>query len=951
MSTPQQALKQYFGFDDFREGQEETIRRVLEGDHTLLVMPTGSGKSLAYQLPALLLPGLTLVISPLISLMKDQVDGLVEAGIAAAYLNSTLPSREINRRVRAMLEGDLKILYIAPERLRNRQFTQALAKVEVSLLAVDEAHCISQWGHDFRPDYLQIGPTWQAMGKPTLLATTATAAPKVQKDTLELLGLQSTHAIVTGFNRPNLTFRAKYAPDNYTRMETLEALLKNLDGSAIIYAATRRNTEEVSDYIRQATGIAAGFYHGGMDKNLRHQIQNDFMSDRIKIVVATNAFGMGVDKPNVRLVAHYNMPGTMEAYYQEAGRAGRDGLPAECVLLFSPDDQGLQEWMIQSDTPTYDDLHQLYNLLAYAADGGNVHAHYYELQENTGLHPVKLRVALSELELAGLLYHLGNQSGYHSWKVQPFSERALRERARAIARRAEIRLALLDKMLEYVHLNTCRRQYLLNYFGDSAPPKSPRCCDNHGQDAIEDLPKAVTPQEWYPLIILETVRSLPQKMGRSHIAKILSGSQSRRISQFKHHKHKFYGKLGRLNQKQIINLVDRLIEDHYLGTSSVDGQHRRFTVVNITPLGNQALDARVAIPLHLNDLPAPRPPRPAGAKRSNTVEDTLHLFEEGLTPAEIAAERELAESTIYTHLAKLIESGAVALPDIIPPEIEEAALAAVETAGSAAALSPIKALLPETISWGQIKCVLAGHPELPRRQNVISSDSEKSPSTLTAQSTSEGIPHSVRNDIAPSEEPSPDAIILEAVAKLGGALGRTGLAQLLSGSKVSWLETFAEHSDYGKLSEFSQRATLDIIDALIADGKLRTTGGGRPKVMLPAQVEEQGSGDKGTRGQRDREIGKQGDNERPKLPLPENKEFRSTKAILAVMEDLEGLLTPYGLALLLTSAPGDVAPFSDHESFGKFHGASEAKVVETEIQGLIEEGKLEVNRHGRLILG
>jgi ATP-dependent DNA helicase RecQ len=462
MPTPQQLLQQHFGFEGFREGQEETIRRLLNGQHTLLVMPTGSGKSLTYQLPALLQPGLTLVISPLIALMQDQVDSLTEAGIPATFISSSLPAAEANRRMRAILEGQVKLLYIAPERLRNRDFTRALAKSKISLLAVDEAHCISHWGHDFRPDYLHIGPIWQAMGRPTLLATTATATPAVQKDIAKLLGLENLQPIVTGFNRPNLTFRVLFTPDDRAKLQTLQAHLGKLEGSAIVYCATRRNTDEVADFVSSVMGLPAGAYHAGLDRDTRYRAQNDFMADRLKIIVATNAFGMGVDKPNVRVVIHYNMPATTEAYYQEAGRAGRDGLPAECVLCYSPDDMRLQEWLINSDTPTPDDLHQIYTRLAEAANGGEVYFNNNELAHITGLHPVKIRVTLSELEQAGLIFHLGDQSGYGQWKVLPLSNDALNQRAKAIERRSKIRLGLLDKMLDYIHLTTCRRQFLLS---------------------------------------------------------------------------------------------------------------------------------------------------------------------------------------------------------------------------------------------------------------------------------------------------------------------------------------------------------------------------------------------------------------------------------------------------------------------------------------------------------
>jgi len=828
--TPRQALQQYFGFEAFREGQEATIQRILAGKHTLLVMPTGSGKSLAYQLPALLKPGLSLVISPLIALMKDQVDALTEAGLPATYINSSLPGSELNRRLRAVREGHVKLLYIAPERLRNRQFTRALANTKISLLAVDEAHCISQWGHDFRPDYLQIGPTWQAMGRPTLLATTATATPKVQQDIIKLLGVKNVKTTVTGFNRPNLTLRVVYAPDERTKLDTLRGHLQKTKGSVIVYCATRRNTEDVASYISGVLKRPARAYHAGLDRDTRYQTQTDFMAGRFQVVVATNAFGMGVDKADVRAVIHYNMPATVEAYYQEAGRAGRDGQPAECVLCFAPDDERLQAWMINSDTPTHDDLHQLYTRLEQAATEGEVYFARRELADVTGLHPVKVRVTLSELEQAGAIYHMGTQRGYDHWKVQPLDHAALNKQAATIQQRAQIRLELLEQILEYVHLTGCRRKFLLNYFGDTSPPRSPRCCDNHTADTLEDLPKAVTPQEWYPLIVLETVRTFEYRpVGRTRLAQLLNGSQAKGMEAYGYTRHKFYGKLDALSQPQITAIIDALIKGRYLRISGGE-----LPVLNLTESGQKALEARAALPIKAADLPAPGDRSGAASARSrrsdqpHTAQITLDYWQQGLTPAQIATKRELAEQTIYNHLAQLIGEGKLDLHDVVPPEIEAQVLEAVETVGSAFRLSPLKTVLPAEISFDQIRCVLAAHPNLPRHIPQAGEPEKAAPQPSPKLQTP-------KSPSSPAPEDSPVPLILDAVAKLGGTLGRTGLSQFLSGSRASWLDAFTGHSCYGLLSNMSQKAILNIIDALITEGQLETTGGGRPKVVLPEQ--------------------------------------------------------------------------------------------------------------------
>lgn len=711
--TPRQALKQYFGFDQFRQGQQETIERILKGQHTLLVMPTGSGKSLTYQLPAMLQPHLTLVISPLIALMKDQVDRLTEMGIPATYINSSLPSAEGRRRTRAVLEGHVKLLYVAPERLRNRAFTRALAKTKIGLMAVDEAHCISQWGHDFRPDYLQVGPIWQAMGQPPLLATTATATPAVQKDITKLLGLAQLQPIVTGFNRPNLTFRVIHTSTEQAKLQTLQSLLQKIQGSVIVYTATRRNADEVANFVNDVMGKTAQSYHAGLDKNTRYRTQIEFMADRVQVIVATNAFGMGVDKPDVRTVIHYNMPATLEAYYQEAGRAGRDDHPAECTLLFAADDQRLQNWMINSDTPSYDDLQQVFRTISRTTNKGEVYLNHNELAHASGLHPVKLRVTLSELEQAGVLFHLGDEGGYTHWKVLPLADETLQKRVIAINRRAKIRQDLLETMLNYVHLTTCRRSFLLSYFGDASPPRSPNCCDNHRSSAIDSLPKAVTPQDWFPLIVLETVRSFQQRpVGRSRLAQLLNGSTAKTMQRFGYDKHKFYGKLDFLSQSQIIRLIDELLSMRYLRLAGGE-----LPVLALTSAGQKALEGRLAIPI---SNPEPARLDQNGdvsrwkncGRRSNTVLETQQLFQQGLTVSQVAARRNLKESTIYTHLTRLIETGEIELDQVVPQKIETQVLEAVKKVGGGTKLTPIKEALPTDISYEQIRCVLAAHSEL-----------------------------------------------------------------------------------------------------------------------------------------------------------------------------------------------------------------------------------------------
>ncbi len=349
MINPQTILKNTFGYAHFRTGQEQVIKSVLQKQNVLAVMPTGAGKSLCYQIPALINPGVTLVISPLISLMKDQIDSLKQNGIEAAALNSATPQEEVNPILRAAYEGKIKLLYITPERLAMDYFRYQLNFLDIDLVAVDEAHCISQWGHDFRPAYRQILSGIDSLkSKPNILALTATATPAVQQDIGKQLGIPKQNFVITSFVRPNLSFQVVNSPKD-TYLYIYNYIKSHKDEAGIVYANTRKKVEELAAYLKRR-GINAAAYHGGMDDETRSEVQDDFRYDRVCVIVATNAFGMGIDKSNVRFVIHASSTRNIESYYQEAGRAGRDGDPADAILIYHPNDLRTYRWFIdQSD--------------------------------------------------------------------------------------------------------------------------------------------------------------------------------------------------------------------------------------------------------------------------------------------------------------------------------------------------------------------------------------------------------------------------------------------------------------------------------------------------------------------------------------------------------------------------------------------------------------------------
>ncbi len=586
------ALARHFGHPAFRPGQREAAEAIVEGRDVIAVMPTGAGKSLCYQLPAVLLEGVTLVVSPLIALMKDQVDALTSAGITAAAIHSG-QAVETNREVRrALLEGRLDLLYVAPERLASESFLALLERSRVARLVVDEAHCISQWGHDFRPDYRRLGPLGQRLGVP-VSAFTATATPATRRDIITQLSLDAPLELVTGFERPNLTLGVHRVGRTQDKQAVVTRVLHESGTPGLIYAATRKSTERWAAWL-ESRGLRAGCYHGGLPDAQRHAIQEAFLDGRLDVIAATNAFGMGIDKADIRFVVHVEVPGSVEAYYQEAGRAGRDGKPSLCLLLYSGADVRTQEFFIALSNPGPAIFRQVWADLATVDD--EVPASAFPGADRPGV-----ETAVRLLRQAAGSAGVRPGQGPLPLDLEVQKTKAERDRQR------------LEAMIRYAISPGCRTQFIYDYFAGSARGgDAVRCgtCDNClGWHQRQGRP--LSDEEFRQVrIALSGVARLAGRFGARRIAQMLTGSRSKELLVRRLDRLPTYGRLAELGVDTVQKMLGVLADAGLVERRTVEGGRPGQFVLALTRSGVAVMQGETRPELPLAEILQP-PPAPA----------------------------------------------------------------------------------------------------------------------------------------------------------------------------------------------------------------------------------------------------------------------------------------------------------------------------------------------------
>ena len=600
--TPHEALKRYFGFSGFLDGQEEVVKQIVAGRDGLVVMPTGGGKSLCYQLPALCFGGVTLVISPLIALMKDQVDALVAKGVAATMINSTVPWSEQKERLDGMRDGRWKLVYVAPERFRAESFLNALRGVDVSLFAIDEAHCLSQWGHDFRPDYLRLGKVLDKIGRPQCVALTATATPVVREDILSVLKLREPFETVSGFARTNLALAITAVDKAAQKDERMRAVIA-AHKTGIVYCATRKKVEAVSETLA-SWGVRCVAYHGGMSDTERERVQDVFIRREADVAVATNAFGMGIDRSDVRFVVHYEIPGSVEAYYQEAGRAGRDGESAVCELLFNYADTRTQEFFLEGANPTPTIIRGVYQYLLNEADRDyEVHRTLDEIADGADVkNPMCVGSALGVLVRAGVIerFDVAGKRTRGTRLLKPdVLTRALQLDEAAIEEKDRRDRDKLKAMVELCYSRICRQRWILQYFGEADAAACGNCDVCRDAGAGEARP----PTAEEALVVRKALSGVARmsrrgpggwegRYGRGRIVQMLTGSRSQEVLGAGLDQLTTYGLLKDKGAGYLNGLLRALSDAGLLVT-----QTGEYPLLTLTPKGEQAMRGEVAYAL------------------------------------------------------------------------------------------------------------------------------------------------------------------------------------------------------------------------------------------------------------------------------------------------------------------------------------------------------------------